>query len=224
MSKNFDELPAAAALDGTETIPANQGGFTVKITTAILSAWATATALTSHLAAFAHADIAHSNRMALDIVSGINSGDQDLSGLAPLDSPSFSTGIVLPNSSSALPNMLDWYLEGDWTPYDNSGANLTFTASDCKYTRIGNMVFLSGKITYPTTANGSSASVGGLPYTPAQIQNGVAFAVGGATTAASLEVQTNGTFQFYDHTGAAAPRANSVLSTQVLHINIAYRV
>jgi hypothetical protein len=37
----------------------------------------------SHLTDFAHADIAHTNRAALDLVSGTNTGDQDLSGFVP---------------------------------------------------------------------------------------------------------------------------------------------
>lgn len=36
----------------------------------------------THLTDFAHADIAHANRTALDLVSGVNTGDQDLSGYA----------------------------------------------------------------------------------------------------------------------------------------------
>jgi len=37
----------------------------------------------THLTDFTHADIAHSNRAALDLVSGTNTGDQNLSGLVP---------------------------------------------------------------------------------------------------------------------------------------------
>lgn len=48
----------------------------------------------SHLAAFNHANIAHSNRSALDLVSGTNTGDQDLTPYATKNSPSF-TGDIL---------------------------------------------------------------------------------------------------------------------------------
>jgi len=89
MSKNFDQLPAADALGGTETLPVNQAGAT-KYTTinAIITflgsafdAVGTATAaIVAHLAAYDHTKIAHTNRTALDLVSGTNTGDQDLSG------------------------------------------------------------------------------------------------------------------------------------------------
>jgi hypothetical protein len=44
-------------------------------------------AVASHLSAFTHGDISHTNRAALDLVSGTNTGDQDLSGYATLPLP-----------------------------------------------------------------------------------------------------------------------------------------
>lgn len=41
-------------------------------------------AISTHIGNYAHEDIAHSNRTALDLVSGTNTGDQDLSGYAQL--------------------------------------------------------------------------------------------------------------------------------------------
>jgi hypothetical protein len=51
---------------------------------------------------------------------------------------------------------------GTWTPNDQSGAGLTLAVS-ANYTRIGNLVFAYGQITYPTTADTSAAIIGGLP-------------------------------------------------------------
>ncbi len=224
MSKNFDQLGNAAALDGTETMAVNQGGFTRKITTAILAAYASASAIAAHLSAYAHGDIAHSNRTALNAVSGTNTGDQDLSGLAPKNGPTFTSGIALPNADNPAANMLDWYLEGDWTPSDGSGASLTLTVTDCKYTRIGNMVFLTGKITYPTTSNTAPAKVAGLPVTPVVTQPSVAFSTTGYSTIAAIEVLTDGTLRFYNFPGSTVAALNSGLSGLTVHINIAYRV
>jgi hypothetical protein len=42
---------------------------------------------------------------------------------------------------------------------DGSGASLTFTGTACEYNRIGNMVFIHGKLTYPSTASGASANI-----------------------------------------------------------------
>lgn len=54
-----------------------------------------------------------------------------------------------------------------WTPSDQSGAGLTFTGVNVSSTRLGNLVFCYGRLTYPTTADTSSASIGGLPVTSA---------------------------------------------------------
>jgi len=52
-----------------------------------------------------------------------------------------------------------------WAPTDASGAGLIFASVSANYQRSGNLVFLYGSITYPATADGSSAAVGGLPVT-----------------------------------------------------------
>lgn len=54
-----------------------------------------------------------------------------------------------------------------WTPTDVSGASLTFSAVSANYTRLGNMVFAYGTVTYPATADASNARIGGLPFTSA---------------------------------------------------------
>lgn len=65
-----------------------------------------------------------------------------------------------------------------WTPIDGSGASLVFTddgTNACNntthicasYTKIGNMVFAYGQITFPSTVSGSQAVVAGLPVTVA---------------------------------------------------------
>ena len=64
-------------------------------------------------------------------------------------------------------NTLDDYEEGTWTLTDNSGANLTFAAAYGDYIKIGRMVFASFAVTYPTTASGANASIGGIPFTTA---------------------------------------------------------
>lgn len=53
---------------------------------------------------------------------------------------------------------------GSWTPIDTSGAGLTFTSVTAGYTKIGNIVFVYARLTYPTTASGVQAAIGGLPF------------------------------------------------------------
>jgi len=50
-----------------------------------------------------------------------------------------------------------------WVPTDASGAGLTFTSVSVNYTRIGNMVYVYGTLTYPITADTNGAVIGGLP-------------------------------------------------------------
>lgn len=56
------------------------------------------------------------------------------------------------------------YEEGTWTPTDQSGAGLTFTTANGTYTKIGRQVVCHYRVVYPSTANTSGASIGGLPY------------------------------------------------------------
>lgn len=224
MSKNFDELTAATALTGTETFAANQSGVTKKVTAAQIATHAGGSAVVTHESAYNHADISHTNRAALDLISGTNTGDQDLTGLAPIANPVFTGGISLPNSNNANANVLDWYMEGAWTPVDASGANLTLTVTDCKYTRIGRMVFLTGKITYPATADTNTATISGLPYAPVNTFAAVAFTDSGSITATAIKVASDGTLKFYNNLGSATARLNSNLSALTHTINIAYMV
>lgn len=51
-----------------------------------------------------------------------------------------------------------------WTPTDASGAGLIFGIAQGRYSLVGPMVMVWGRVTYPTTANGSNALISGLPY------------------------------------------------------------
>lgn len=59
---------------------------------------------------------------------------------------------------------------GSWTPADASGSGLTFSGVSAQYTRIGNMIFAYGTVTYPATADATAAVIGGLPVTVANAQ------------------------------------------------------
>jgi hypothetical protein len=77
-----------------------------------------------------------------------------------------SKGISFPATQSAQSdgNTLDDYEEGTWTPTDASGAGLTFSEASGFYTKIGRSVVVLGRVVYPSTANTSACSVGGLPF------------------------------------------------------------
>ena len=67
-------------------------------------------------------------------------------------------------AASANANTLDDYEEGSWTPIDASGAGLTFSGATGTYTKIGRVVNMQCKILFPSTANGTNALIGGLPF------------------------------------------------------------
>ncbi len=227
---NWETTGLMGALTGTETVPGNQAGVSKYTTvnmikTFIASAFeavgAVAAGIAGHLTAYDHTKIDHVNRVALDLVAGNNTGDQDLSLFAPKNDPTFTgNGIKLPNANSADSNSLDWYKEGAWTPSDVSGANLTLTSSNCNYTRIGNMVFLSGTITYPATADATAAAVGGLPYDPAYAQPGTTDTP--SLTYGGVKAQTGQKLQFYNLPGTAA-RLNSSLTGITVTVNVAFK-
>jgi hypothetical protein len=55
--------------------------------------------------------------------------------------------------------------EGTWTPADGSGASLVFTnTTQAKWRVVDDMCVANFDTTYPSTANGSSAAIGGLPF------------------------------------------------------------
>lgn len=146
---NWETKTVTSALTGTETAPVNQAGVSkyttinmIKtfISTAFEAAGSIVTAINAHLAAFTHGDIAHTNRAQLDLVQGINTGDQDLS--------TFITPIT-----------------GTFTPTESSGANLAFTGVSGWYSKIDKIVTVHLAVTYPTTTNATAlARIGNLPF------------------------------------------------------------
>jgi len=73
------------------------------------------------------------------------------------------------NGDTAAANALDDYEEGTWTPafnqYSGSVPSFTGFSSSGKYTKVGNMVFLSGYITYTSFTGGAGfVRIDGLPY------------------------------------------------------------
>jgi len=138
-------------------------------------------------------------------------------------------GVTFPATASLStdPNTLDDYEEGTWTPTDQSGAGLTFgTFSSCKYIKIGQMVTIIGLIGYPTTTNGSNASIGGLPYiagagsisgvTPGIVGNGT-------TTYVNLNVaDTPGNTLLRIYNISNAPYTNAQMSNVSMYVSLTY--
>ena len=88
------------------------------------------------------------------------------------------SGTNVTTSGDTLAN----YQEGDWVPTDASGAALSLSTGVCRWTKIGRIVTANFNITYPTTANGASSVIGGLPF----LNKGYSSANIGYTTVSSL--------------------------------------
>lgn len=89
---------------------------------------------------------------------------------AYIDDLYLSGGVYVGGTGSA--NYLDDYEEGTWTPatgINYSGLSGTFTPDSGRYLKIGNLVFVTGYYTTPTSmtfsTNASYLQVTGLPFT-----------------------------------------------------------
>lgn len=117
---------------------------------------------------------------------------------------------------------------GAWTPADNSGAALAFTGVNAGFTQIGNLVFLYLTLTYPVTADGSNASIKGLPYlVPNQTYAQVPSIVDTTATIANevVLVPAKNTFTATFDTGAPLTAVtNATLSGATISAKLIYPV
>lgn len=105
------------------------------------------------------------------------------------------TGLGNPTAAG---DALSYGVTGSWTPVDASGASLSLTATGT-YVRLGSIILANAVVTYPVTANGSNAKVGGLPFTVKDTPNSsVPFAVANPTLAIydGQVLQNTATMQF----------------------------
>jgi hypothetical protein len=107
---------------------------------------------------------------------------------------------------------------GSWTPIDSSGASLSFTGVSGSYVRIGNVVIAVCGLTYPSTASGSTAIIGGLPFTSATNQGGTVNYSNSATLSRILADSGATTFHMYTATSAAITNANMSGSVNIFQI------
>lgn len=114
-----------------------------------------------------------------------------------------------------------------WTPGDASGAGLSLTATDATYTINGNTCTVVLSVTYPTTANGNSAAISGIP-SRCRPAFGSSSRMGGApsyTTAASpitALVDAAGVVGFYNVSGGAY--SNAALSGKIIRLSLSWPI
>lgn len=103
-----------------------------------------------------------------------------------------------------------------WTPTDQSGAALSFSAVDAAYQTIGNFVHAYFSLTFPATGSGAATLIGGLPTLAVNGNRGnVAFQVqnSGAGTVFTYGVIIKNTTTFGLWQSTAARLNNVTLST-----------
>jgi hypothetical protein len=80
-----------------------------------------------------------------------------------------------PQPSGMTSELLSDYEEGSWTPTFKgyiSNPTCTYTVQVARYTRVGNIVSVQGRLAVSAFSGGSSAiSIAGLPYTPKNVGN-----------------------------------------------------
>jgi hypothetical protein len=137
-------------------------------------------------------------------------------------------GIAFPATQNAIAdvNTLDDYEEGSWTPIDSSGAALTFAAATGTYTKIGRIVIASFHVTYPATADGSNAIIGGLPFTIVNAQEARGHSSLGHRTLAALEsfLGTNNATTLSPRTSTGGNITNATLTGADIYAGIIYPI
>ena len=129
------------------------------------------------------------------------------------------------NGDTAAANALDDYEEGTWNPADGSGAGLTPSFTNNRYTKVGRLVVASVRLTFPTTSNTSLAQYT-LPFTADSNVN--ASAVGGVCTEQDLNsnlvvtASINDTTKVLFRTNGVTALTNAQLSGKILRFTVTY--
>ncbi len=123
----------------------------------------------------------------------------------------------------ATTNLSDAAATTTWTPTDASGASLSLTTSSAHYYKLGKLAFVTFLVTWPVTASGASAQVGGLPATAfnsASLVQGCILSVP-AASAVFIQITNNGT-TFFPVTAGGANVTNAALSTLTIRGSCVY--
>jgi hypothetical protein len=113
---------------------------------------------------------------------------------------------------------------GTWTPVDGSGAGLTFTGVSGEWVRHGKIIWISGTVTYPSTASGANASISGLPVTVNSSSNHWPISTGYCTESTLnglMAMQSTTYMNLYSSSGLIT---NAVMSSDQLYFAGCYRV
>jgi hypothetical protein len=135
---------------------------------------------------------------------------------------SVASGLTLSGDSSSA-DALDDYEEGEFTP---TGNNVTFTAAGGHYTKVGNRVWVSFYVQFPTTSDGNTIGILSLPFTNKNHDSGQnrananrgAFTVGYSNSGQQIRfVMNNGTTSIFAHNFDGNAVTNSQASGKAIY-------
>lgn len=229
-------LSAIQKLNGNDATNANLTGDVTSVgnATTLTNAPVIAKVLTGYTSGAGTVSAADSILSAIQKLNGNDATNANLTGAVTSVGNATTLGsFSSANLASALTDedgtgLVPFETTGTWSPTDLSGATMTFTGINCKYTKIGNMIFAYGTFTFPSTVSASAALIGGLPFPvpnssyasipgPVKITTGTVSGIVTETTQGS----SPGTFRFYNN-AAGAPVTNTTLTLAVVEVNIAY--
>jgi hypothetical protein len=127
--------------------------------------------------------------------------------------------VINPSSNG---NTLDDYEIGTWTVTDTSGAGLSITNNFTFYTKIGDLIYASCDISYPTTANATSAAFS-LPFAGRNYANGFVGFTSYSTSAIYLESLNNSANMTISNSSFAA-LTNANFSAKRLIATFVYKI
>jgi hypothetical protein len=135
---------------------------------------------------------------------------------------SVASGLTLSGDSSSA-DALDDYEEGEFTP---TGNNVTFTGAGGHYTKVGNRVWVTFYVQFPTTSDGNTIGILSLPFTNKNHDSGQnrananrgAFTVGYSNSGQQLRfVMNNGTTSIFAHNFDGNAVTNSQASGKAIY-------
>lgn len=159
--------------------------------------------------------------------SDLSNGTTGGGAIVLANTPTLITPVLGVASATSLTfggTVLSHYDEGAWTPIDSSGASLVFANAAGFYTRVGRMVAVTARFDYPITASGSTALVGGLPFTcnnASAAQSGEISATNNATIRDALINQNTTNFNLYA-LGALSGSTNAQASNSIYFFSAVY--
>ena len=133
---------------------------------------------------------------------------------------SASAGIALGvGTANTASNVLDDYEEGTWTP---TVAGLTLSATEGKYTKIGDMVHFGCKLTMPATSATTHMVITGAPFTTSSdIFGGSLIYTSSSVIDSMIIIPSGGNIQFYRAGAAFATYAD--YSSTLVRVSGSYK-